>query len=92
MYEAQTCGDCKSVIYYPDEVVEGYWFTRKDDYDKERDVKVFVAVDEEDRAEATHAYCLDCAPCECGDHEKFVAHNGHNIILWQIACQPIWID
>jgi hypothetical protein len=92
MYEPMGCSGCDAVGFYPDEVVSGYWIVGKDEYYQIQDVNIFVAVNDDNRTEATHTYCLDCAPCECGRHEKFVAHNIRNIVDWQIKCQPIWID
>ena len=92
MYEPMGCSKCDAVGFYPDEVVSGYWIVGKDEYYQIQDVNIFVAVNDDNRQQATHTYCLDCAPCECGQHEKFVAHNARNIVDWQIKCQPIWID
>jgi len=80
MYEPIGCSVCKSILYYPDEVVVGFW--TYDDGRPESD-NGFSALNWEDYEgslpEGAKAYCLDCAPCECGDHEKLKPHRAENI-------------
>jgi len=81
MYEARTCSKCDTLIYYPDEVVAGFWVSdRGVRVDSDHPKNIFIVVNEDNAAEATSFYCLDCAPCECGEHEKFVAHTAQNIL------------
>lgn len=93
MYEPTSCSKCDTLGFYPDEVVVGFWV--HDDGRLDRDNE-FQVLDLEDHGgtipEGAKVFCLECAPCKCGRHEKFVAHNVRNIVEWQIKCQPIWID
>jgi hypothetical protein len=75
MYEAQTCSVCDALIYYPDEVVIGHYEPKANPEERGEDFIVCDKVHDKD----DKVYCLECAPCECGDHERLVAHTAENI-------------
>jgi hypothetical protein len=83
MYTATSCGKCDAVLYYPDEAVIGFWVYGDGRADRDNE---FGALDWDDHQgtipEGAKVYCLDCAPCECGDHERLVAHTAANITAW----------
>jgi hypothetical protein len=80
MYEPMGCSKCDTLGFYPDEVVVGFWV--HDDGRLDRDNE-FLVLDWEDHGgvlpEGAKVFCLDCAPCECGDHERLTAHTAENI-------------
>jgi hypothetical protein len=86
MYEARTCRECKAVVFYPDEMVAGFWVYNDSRPRRENEWGVLDWEDYESAVpEGAKVYCLNCAPCECGDHERLVAHTARNIVDWQKA-------
>lgn len=83
MYEARTCRDCKSVVFYPDEMVVGFWVYQSRSRGSDNEFGVLDQADYENAVpEGASVYCLNCAPCECGDHERLKAHTAANITAW----------
>lgn len=74
-YAPTSCADCGSLIYYPDEMVVGAWIHDDGRPEAEND---FGALSWEDHGgtvpEGFRVYCLDCTPCECGDHPRLSPH------------------
>ena len=73
--QLDTCIKCGDVVFYDDEKVVGTWNGMP--YDR------FDVLDPEHYAEGVPegylVYCLNCAPCECGDHERFAPHRALEI-------------
>jgi hypothetical protein len=69
------CIACGEMVFYADEKVVGTWNGMP--YDR------FDVLEPEHYAEGVPegylVYCLDCAPCECGDHERFAPHRAAEI-------------
>ena len=80
MYEQMDCTKCDAVLFYPDEIVAGFWLYGDGRPDRENE---FQVIDWEDHGgtipEGGKVYCLDCAPCECVDHERMAGHTAENI-------------
>jgi hypothetical protein len=73
--EMAKCIACGEMVFYADEKVVGTWngmpFDRFDVLEPEHYAKGVP--------EGYLVYCLDCAPCECGDHERFAPHRAAEI-------------
>ena len=88
MYEMMTCSECGEMAYYPDEVAVGFWV-----HDGGLAVKdnIFATLSVADITDATgtsvpegaKVYCLECTPCECGEHQKFATHTAENIVAYE---------
>ena len=69
------CFTCQSILFYDDEKVVGT-------FNGEPDTR-FDVLEPEDYQdgvpEGYSLYCLDCAPCECGDHECLAPHRAVEI-------------
>ena len=69
------CIKCGGVVFYDDEKVVGTWNGMP--YDR---FDVLGPEEYQDGVpEGYLVYCLDCAPCECGDHERFAPHRASEI-------------
>lgn len=77
--QMDSCFSCRQMIFYPDEKVVGTW-------NGEPNTR-FDVLDEQDYQdgipEGYLVYCLDCAPCECGDHECLAPHRAVEIDKYQ---------
>jgi len=76
----KSCSSCGDISYFHDERVIGFWVHGDETPRKEN---AFRAVDEdeygEDMLSGSSVFCLECAPCECGDHEMNAPHKAENI-------------
>ncbi len=78
-----SCGKCDAVLVYPDEIVVGFWVYDDGRADRDNDFQALDWADYEGTIpEGARVFCLDCAPCECGDHERLVPHTAQNIVAW----------
>jgi hypothetical protein len=76
-YEMMACETCRSVVIYPDEIVIGHYEPKAN---PEEAGLEFIVCEEKHELD-DKVYCLDCAPCECGDHERFAPHRAENIVV-----------
>ena len=79
--QMDSCFGCKDLLFYPDEKVIGTWNgepnTRFDVLDFDEHSGAYEASQE--IPDGYLVYCLNCAPCECGDHERFAPHRAVEI-------------